>query len=721
MGRFPAFAFQLSFALSSLAFSADLRQIEVRRQNVSAFLGTVPDELVVKFSEGTLADLSWASLDHGSTGIVNLDALGQKYKVSRIKQQFPGAAKKVFNGRELDLLGWFKVKFAASASVDSVIESYKDEAGVLDAQSIGVCAAFNNPNDSYFANQRHLDQANDADMDAAEAWDIETGDSTIIVAVLDTGVRYFHKDLGGINASYSHPENARGNMWINTPELNGTTGNDDEGNTFIDDWIGWDFVDDVTLSRPYFPISGEDYDVADNDPRDFNGHGTHCAGNVAAMNNNGYATASPSGGWGNGTLQAAGNGAKVMALRIGYSATVLILGEMGLVRMDFAAQALRYAADNGAKIASCSWGSNNSGGLADAIDYFLAGGGLIFKAAGNDDLDEADYMANRADVLSVTATDSNDTKADFSNFGTWVDLSAPGTGIWSSYHVHSDAQNDYIARLDGTSMATPLAAGVAALIWSHNPSWSANQVKQKLFDSADTIDTLPGNAGYVGKLGTGRANAFNAVTLKLAAKLFLEGPYDANNHQMGTLLNSGNYIPTTSPFGEDTRAVTSIATDIVDWVLVQLRSTTGGGAVASRSAFLRKDGRLVADDGTTNRINVDVSPGDYYLVLKHQNHLSVMSAGIIALSSSSTPFYDFTTGSDQYYGASAKLLESGIYGLYAGDTDASGTVDANDRSATWNNRNSNGYYSSDCDLSGTVDANDRSVTWNNRNLSTNVP
>jgi len=102
----------------------------------------------------------------------------------------------------------------------------------------------------------------------------------------------------------------------------------------------------------------------------------------------------------------------------------------------------------------------------------------------------------------------------------------------------------------------------------------------------------------------------------------------------------------------------------------------------------------------------------------------VMSDETHSLSSSSSTLYDFTTVTDKYYGSDAKLLDTdptNVYGMYAGDTDGSGTVDANDRAATWNNRNDTGYQSSDCCLSGTVDANDRSITWNNRNKSTDVP
>jgi len=152
------------------------------------------------------------------------------------------------------------------------------------------------------------------------------------------------------------------------------------------------------------------------------------------MNNNSAAVASVAGGWGNGVLESSGNGVKVMPLRIGWSAFYFGFLEVGVVAMDYAAEALYYAADNGADIASCSWGSENTGGLGAAIDYFLASGGLIFKAAGNDGTSTPDYMGSRDDVVSVAATDESDCKASFSTYGDWVDISAPGVNILSLFH-----------------------------------------------------------------------------------------------------------------------------------------------------------------------------------------------------------------------------------------------------------------------------------------------
>lgn len=466
----------------------------------------VADAFIVRFDPLTTRIIeAMQRLELNTTGIGSLDALGRQFGVSDLRPQFPGADPAVAVQRNLpDLSSHYVVTFDQTrAGVNAAMQAFAANPHVVAVEPIGVHPVYVVPNDGTFGNQWHLNQTNDKDMDAPEAWDIHTGSSSVIVAVLDTGVRYYHRDLGGSGASASNPTGTNGNIWLNLAEKNGASGIDDDGNGFVDDWVGWDFVSGVTGCW-----SGEDCSGSDNDPRDFNGHGTHCAGNVSAINNNGYATASPAGGWGAGSLQATGNGVKVMCMRIGWSGSQFGQ-EVGFVRMDFAASALYYAANNGARIASCSWGSSNSGGVAAATDYFLASGGLIFKAAGNSNNQTADYLCSRADVYCVAATNQSDQKASFSSYGTWVDISAPGVAIWSSYHVHSDPNPDYVAALDGTSMATPLTAGAAALVWSANLSWSNSQVWTRLRDTTDNIDAL--NPSYVGKLGSGRVNLFAAL------------------------------------------------------------------------------------------------------------------------------------------------------------------------------------------------------------------
>jgi PKD repeat protein len=495
----------LACCLSGYALAAEPEVITVPRYEVPAFIGYVEGELIVQFTDVSATTATLSPLGRAELGVPSLDALAARYGVMDIHPLFPGATPKTIGGQFFDLSKYHRVVFDASLSLDEIMEAYRLDPHVASVEPIGIHTVLATPNDSYYSYQWHLNSTSDHDLDAPEAWNIETGDPGIIAAILDTGVRYFHKDLGGSNASYSNPTGADGNMWINWTEKNGTSGVDDDGNGYVDDWVGYDFV---TGATPCW--SGEDCSTIDNDPRDFNGHGTHCAGNVAAINNNAYATCAATGGWGSGAQQPTGNGVKAMACRIGWSGSYSGY-EVGYVRMDFAAQAFYYAADNGAKIASCSWGSSNSGGIAAAIDYFLAAGGLIFKAAGNDGTQTADYMCARTDIISVAATDESDCKADFSTYGTWVDVSAPGVGVYSLYHDHASPSSDYVASMDGTSMATPIAASVAALIWSRHTAWTAAQVKAQLLATADNIDGLSCNSSYAGKLGSGRVNAYNAV------------------------------------------------------------------------------------------------------------------------------------------------------------------------------------------------------------------
>lgn len=142
----------------------------------------------------------------------------------------------------------------------------------------------------------------------------------------------------------------------------------------------------------------------------------------------------------------------------------------------------------------------------------------------------------------------------------------------------------------------------------------------------------------------------------LSLKIFLEGAYNSTTNLMNTNLSSE--IPLQSPYAENNRTITNMPTDIVDWVLVELRTSPNGTAVASKSVLLNKNGNVVRDDGITNTITLNAPEGDYYIVVKHRNHLAIMSANKINLNSTSTTVYDFTTGSNKYYGTGgAKQLE----------------------------------------------------------------
>ncbi len=208
--------------------------------------------------------------------------------------------------------------------------------------------------------------------------------------------------------------------------------------------------------------------------------------------------------------------------------------------------------------------------------------------------------------------------------------------------------------------------------------------------------------------------------LKLSVKIFLEGPYNASSHSMTTDING--FIPDTSPYSEDPRMASQIPTTATDWVLVILRTSPSGSNVTAKSAFLRNDGKIVGDDGTTEEIILNADEGNYFILIKHRNHLDVLSSNTVSLSRTATANYDFTLSGSQFYGSNgAKELEPNVWGMWSGDADQSGVVDAGDRNAAWNERNNTGYIYADVNLSGVVDAADRNITWNNRNKNSQVP
>jgi hypothetical protein len=208
-------------------------------------------------------------------------------------------------------------------------------------------------------------------------------------------------------------------------------------------------------------------------------------------------------------------------------------------------------------------------------------------------------------------------------------------------------------------------------------------------------------------------------------KVMLEGPFTGG--YMTTLLRTNGYLPTTQPYSASpwsyngVESVVSIPVGVVDWVLLELRTGTASATmVARRAAFLKSDGTIVDVDGSSAVQFTGVAQGTYYVVIRHRNHLAVMSASGVSLTAASA-LYDFTTALGMYYGGNAKLLTAGVYGMYSGDANTSGDVGSTDRDATWNGRNGVGYLEADVDLSSDVAANDRALTWNNRNKATQVP
>ncbi len=319
--------------------------------------------------------------------------------------------------------------------------------------------------------------------------------NSIVVAVIDTGVDYTHEDL-------------LANMWRNPGESGvdaqgkdkGTNNVDDDHNGYIDDVVGWDFSRND--NKPY-DMSSSTFGtlLGGGNP----GHGTHCAGNVAARRNN------------NVGIAGVASNAQIMAIRF--------LSEKGQGRTSDAIKAIKYAVDNGAKVLSNSWGSegeNTSEGqenkaLQDMIAYAQEKGVLFIAAAGNghngkgydnDNDPRPGYPASyqHDNIISVAAIDENDQLGTFSNWGARsVDLAAPGVKVYSTMvgnRYSNNVVNIFGLKIgwDGTSMATPHVAGAAALYWSEHPNKSWKEVKAAILGSTKKIDSLSNKTTTGGKL-----------------------------------------------------------------------------------------------------------------------------------------------------------------------------------------------------------------------------
>ena len=218
----------------------------------------------------------------------------------------------------------------------------------------------------------------------------------------------------------------------------------------------------------------------------------------------------------------------------------------------------------------------------------------------------------------------------------------------------------------------------------------------------------------------------NTPDVRVAVKVFLEGPYDTTGDTMKTDLNNNGYLPTDSPYDGRVLPKGVPSDSIVDWVNIQLRETAGGPAVASKSALLRNDGMVVADDGVTEYITMYAPRGDtvdYYIVVDHRNHLKIMSATSESLDYTSTVTYDFTDNLNKYYGNNAKQIETSVWGMISGDANANGQIQADDKENEWRSQvGLNGYRSADFNLNGNVQADDKENFWRlNVGLGSSVP
>jgi uncharacterized delta-60 repeat protein len=579
-----------------------------------------PDEIIVKFKKTAKVQTTISTDQIAVTGLSSIDVLHKKLNVTSMKKIFKGSRPKGMKLKRTalpteespDLSNIYKLKIGKEVTVPEAVEMYKQDPNVEYAEPNYIAHICLLPNDPYYYSsgswgKSYQDLWGLHKIQASSAWDIKRGED-VIVAVIDTGLDYNHSDIDQ-------------NVWINTAEI-GLVGVDDDGNGYVDDRWGWDFRNN------------------DNNPIDDHGHGTHCSGTIAAEGNNGI-----------GVVGVAYN-ARIMALKG--------IGAEGSGYTSDLAEAITYAADNNADILSLSWGSaGTTRTLEDAINYAHALGCVVVAAAGNDNIDVSYfYPANYVNVITVSAFNYNDIKAWFSNYGSKIDVAAPGVDILSlraqetdmyGNGIHIVGQNYY--RADGTSMACPHVSGVAALILSNHPEFTNEEVRQVLRVSADDVDQ-PGwdiNSGY------GRINAYKALLVSNPVEAKITSPFNFQyfNKQIvirGTISGQFDewrlyYSPVNNPMSE---------------ILLQ--------------SGISNEPNYIWD--TTN-----ISPGNYYMKLKVFSQNSISAVDIIGI------IIDHSLKAEEWVARYNGTGNTGD-GAYAIAVDASGNVYV----AGWTTPGSYGTY-----------------------------
>lgn len=457
-------------------------------------------QIKVKFKPEMSSTLSQTTVNARtsgfSTGIQSVDNVAKATKASNMYRLFPYDAKYESKLRKHGLHLWYVVEIDEATDPKVAVAQFKqlNEVAVAELEHQKVLAPyevksyvptagtfstlpFNDPllKDQWHYNNTGQVGVGDADVNLFEAWQSSTGSNNIIVSVHDQGVDVKHADL-------------KANIWVNPGEIAGN-GIDDDGNGYVDDINGYNFQ-------------------KNNGAIDAENHGTHVAGTIAAVNNNGIGVSGIAGGSGSG------NGVKIMSLQILGGAPI----EKSYV----------YAANNGAVISQNSWGYTNPGtfdeSVKDAIDYFIAEagdyegspmrGGLVLFAAGNNDYDAQWYPGYYTSALAVASIGAEWKKAYYSNYGTWVEVSAPGGDQGSTYGpkggVLSTIPKDQYAYMQGTSMACPHMSGIAALaVANRTRQMTVAELWNKLVTGVVNIDKY--NPNYIGKLGTGAIDAALAV------------------------------------------------------------------------------------------------------------------------------------------------------------------------------------------------------------------
>ncbi len=440
-----------------------------------------------------------------SFNISSLDEKAAKYKVDLLEKRFK------YNPEKLradlpDLSRIYRIEFPEEYPITKVAREFAGDPNIEYAEPIPIPYSYIEPDDPRYGQCQHLPQ-----IRAPQAWDIHKGEDgfeEVVIAIVDDGVDWDHEDLvdniwqnmgEDIDGDWRTLEFI-GDEWVFDPgDVNGI---DDDGNGYIDDFIGWNFHN-----------SGNNPDHLPG-----NGHGSHCAGLASATTNNNIGVASIS--W----------NLKIMPVQAAGEAGGIIHAYNGII----------YAAENGADVISNSYGIDYySQADFEVISYAIGLGSILVASAGNDNqFTDHHYPSNYPGVISVASVVDNDYKASFSNFGPNISISSPGDGIYST------TKNNTYSRWSGTSMSSPLAAGLFGLVKSYHPEWTSEKVITQVLATADNIDTI--NTAYKNMLGSGRINAFKAlditnITLEQEIALNLLG-YTCHDTDGNNMLEPGDTV-----------------------------------------------------------------------------------------------------------------------------------------------------------------------------------